>query len=65
MAPLLGPALGRHWDGRQCRDVIEVPRPSVDRVECASDPPIIAIVAVESVDVKPFDDPREAGALTK
>jgi len=45
--------------------VVEVPRPSVDRVKCASDPPIIVIVVVESADVKPFDDQREAGALAE
>ncbi len=44
---------------------VEVPRPSVDCVECTLDPPIIAIVVVESADVKPVDDPREAGALAK
>ena len=36
-----------------------------ERAVCASDPPIIAIVAVESADVKPVDDPREAGALAE
>jgi hypothetical protein len=45
--------------------VVEVPCPSVDRIKCASDPPIIPIVAVESADVKPVDNPREAGALAK
>ena len=47
------------------RIVVEVPHPSIYRVECASDPPIIAIVAIKSADVKPVDDPREAGALAE
>jgi len=34
-------------------------------VKGASDPPIIAIIAVESADVKPVDYPREAGALAE
>jgi len=47
--------------------VVEVPRPSIYCIECASDPPNIAIVAVaiKSADVKPVDDPREAGALAE
>ena len=46
---------------------VEVPRPSVYHVECASYPPIIAIVAVaiKSGDVKPVGNPREAGALAE
>ena len=45
--------------------VVKVPCPSVDRVKCALDPPIILIVAVEDADVKPVDYLREAGALAE
>ena len=53
------------WMVVDVRIVVEVPHPSIYRVECASDPPIIAIVAIKSADVKPVDDPREAGALAE
>ena len=44
---------------------VKVPRPSVDRVEGATDDSIVAIVAVEAPNVESVDDPREAGALAK
>ena len=46
------------WSSRYCFRALIV-------VKGALDPPIIAIIAVKSVDVKPVDYPREAGALAK
>jgi hypothetical protein len=45
--------------------VVEPQSSPVDIVEGAADLPIFAIIAVKSADVKPVDDPREAGALAK
>jgi hypothetical protein len=44
---------------------VEVPRPSVDRVEGAADGLIVVIVAVEATNVESIDDPREVGALAE
>ena len=44
---------------------VEVPRPSVNRVEGAADGLISAKVVVKAPNVEAINDPREAGALAK
>ena len=51
--------VGNLWIG------VEVPRPSVNRVEGVADGLIFAKVAVEAPNVEAINDPREAGALAE